>query len=181
MEPRFDSAMPVQYVPGVGPVRAKQLAELGISTAGDLLTYYPRRFDLRRQVQPISSVRGDEESITVAGKVTDTRWVGRGRKPFFECCIDDGTTWLAIKWFHGAYLISRIKVGMTIAVSGAADTYKGTVQLVNPRLQIIYDVEGTDLSTDELLPVYPAGSGLSSAQIALIIKKALPRLAAPGG
>ena len=176
MDPRIDLDMPVQYVGGVGPVRATQLEGLGIRTAGDLLTYYPRRFDLRRQVQPIHSVRGEEEAVTVAGKVTDAHFVSRGKRPFFECCLEDDSGDLIVKWFGGAYLVNRIVPGMTIAVSGPADTYRGAVQLINPKFQIIYDVQGTDLSSDELLPVYPAGNKLSSAQIALIIRKALPRL-----
>ena len=173
----IDLDMPVQFVPGVGPVRAGQLEGLGIRTAGQLLLYFPRRFDLRRQVQPIQSVKGDEPAVTVAGKVGQTRFVPRGKRPFFEASLDDGSAWLTLRWFHGGYLRGKIVTGMTLAASGPADTYRGSVMLVNPRFQVIYDPAGTDLSSDELLPVYPAGNRLSSAQIAAIIRKALPRLA----
>ncbi|HOF19342.1 MAG TPA: DNA helicase RecG, partial [Phycisphaerae bacterium] len=83
---------PVQFVKGVGPRRAEQLAPLGVRTLEDLLTYYPRRFDLRRQAQPMCSLRGDEESATVAGKVVSTNYRAYGRRPFFECTLagDDG-------------------------------------------------------------------------------------------
>ena len=109
---------PVQFVKGVGPVRAGQLEQLGITTAGDLLTYFPRRFDLRRQVQPMDALRGDETNATVAGKVIEARYVP-ARTPFFECSIDDGSAWITIKWFHGGYLQKKISPGVTIAVSGA--------------------------------------------------------------
>ena len=46
---------PVQYVKGVGPTRAEQLAQLGINTVEDLLLYFPFRFDLRKQAQPMAS------------------------------------------------------------------------------------------------------------------------------
>ena len=62
---------PAQYVKGVGPVRAEQLAQLGIHTAEDLLLHFPRRFDLRRQTQPMGTLRGEEQSATVAGEVMD--------------------------------------------------------------------------------------------------------------
>ncbi|MHC4715685.1 MAG: hypothetical protein ACYS5V_01830, partial [Planctomycetota bacterium] len=39
----------VQFVKGVGPRRAEQLAGLGIDTVEDLLLHFPRRFNLRRQ------------------------------------------------------------------------------------------------------------------------------------
>ena len=36
---------PLTQFPGVGEVRAKKLAHLGLNTAGDLLTYYPRDYE----------------------------------------------------------------------------------------------------------------------------------------
>ncbi len=165
---------PVQYVKRVGPVRAGQLAELGIHTVEDLLTYFPRRFDVRHQAQPIATLRGDEQAVTVAGEVIETNYRAFGRRPFFECQLQDDTAWLTVRWFHGGYLREKIKAGLHIAVSGKASTYKGRVQFMNPRLQIIYDPAGTDLRSDELLPVYPAGAKLSSGHIGQIIKQVLP-------
>ena len=36
---------PVQYIKGVGPIRAKLFAKLGVFTVRDLLEYYPREWD----------------------------------------------------------------------------------------------------------------------------------------
>jgi ATP-dependent DNA helicase RecG len=164
---------PVQYVKRVGPVRAAQLAELGIHTVEDLLMYFPRRFDLRRQVQPIPSLRGDEENTTVAGEVVDTNYHSYGRRPYFECTLAGANGTVGAKWFHGGYLRDQIKNGLHIAISGKVSTYKETIQFINPRLQILYDPQGSRLDTDELLPVYPAGAKLSSRHIALIAKQVL--------
>ena len=38
----------VTQFPGIGDVRAKKLEKLGLRTAGDLLTYYPRDYEDRR-------------------------------------------------------------------------------------------------------------------------------------
>ncbi|NQU77047.1 MAG: ATP-dependent DNA helicase RecG [Planctomycetes bacterium] len=167
---------PVQYVKGVGPVRAVQLAQLGIQTAEDLLTYFPKRFDLRRQVQAIGTVHDGEKNVTIAGEVIEARYVPKRQRPYFECSIDDGTGSITVKWFHGGYLRNKIAPGVTIAVSGAVRMFDGFLQLINPALQILYDVSGVDLDSNELLPVYPAGAKLSSGHIASIIKKALPTL-----
>ena len=165
----------VQYVKGVGPARAAQLAQLGVRTVEDLLTYFPRRFDLRRQVQPINSLRGTEEAATVAGEVIEVDERRFGPRPYFQAMLDDGTGWVFVKWFHGGYLRDHIRPGIQIAVNGKVGVYKEYLQFINPRHQIIYDPEGADLSQDELLPVYPAGAGLSSGVIGLIIKKVLPQ------
>ena len=167
---------PVQYVPGVGPRRAEQLAELGVATVADLLAHFPRRFNLRRQAQAMNTLRGDEKAATVAGEVIEARYVARGKRPWFECSVDDGTGWITLKWFHGGYLRRKITPGITLAASGATSIYRESLQMVNPAFQVLYDAAGTDLSSDELLPVYPAGGKLTSNHIASIIAKALDRL-----
>ncbi len=164
----------VQYVKGVGPARAAQLADLGIHTVEDLLTYFPRRFDLRRQAQLIETLRGDEPAATVAGAVTETEYRPFGRKPFFACGLDDGSGWVTVKWFHGGYLRERIKPGMHLAVSGKVSVYRETIQFINPRFQVIWDPAGTNLQADELLPVYPASGPLPSGLIGRLIKGVLP-------
>ena len=167
---------PVQYVKGVGPVRAEQLAQLGVATAEDLLTYFPRRFDLRRQVQPIETLRGGEKAVTVAGEVAEVRYVPKHPRPFLECSIDDGTGWVTVRWFYGGYLRDKIRPGITIVVSGPVGVFRESLQLTNPTVQVLYDADGANLTSDQLLPVYPAGARLSSGHIASIIKKALPLL-----
>ena len=165
---------PVQYVKGVGPRRAEQLGELGLRTVADLLTYFPRRFDLRRQVQPIETVRGHENAASVAGEVIEAGYRPRGHRPYFECSLDDGTGWLTVKWFHGGYLRDRIKPGMHLVVSGKPSVYRECIQFVNPRWQVIWSPEGTDLASDELLPVYPTAGPIPSALIAKIVANVLP-------
>lgn len=43
-----DLSMPVQFVKGVGPRKAKAFAKLGVETLGDLLEYFPRDWSLCR-------------------------------------------------------------------------------------------------------------------------------------
>lgn len=167
---------PVQYVKGVGPRRAEQLAASGVRTVEDLLMYFPRRFRLRRQVQSIETLAGDEPAATVAGVVRETNYKPFGRKPFFECGLDDGSGWVVAKWFHGGYLTDRIKPEMHIAVSGKVSVYKETLQFINPRFEVIWDPAGTNLQADELLPVYPACGPLPSGLIANLIKRVLPEV-----
>jgi len=165
---------PVQYVKGVGPKRAVQLAELGIHAVEDLLLYFPRRFDLRRQVQPIETLRGDEPAATVAGVVGETEYRPFGRRPFLACVLDDGTGCVRLRWFHGGYLRDRIKSGMHLAVSGKASVYKETIQFINPRFQVIWDPAGARLDADELVPVYPASGPIPSGLLAKLVAFVLP-------
>jgi len=171
-ELRLDT--PVRFVKGVGPVRAEQLAQLGIQTVEDLLTYFPRRFDLRRHVQPIASLRDDGAPATVAGEVSAVEEKPFGKRPFLACTLTDETGRVAVRWFHGGYLRDQVKPGIHLAVSGRPGAYRGRLQFINPDHQVIWDPHSTDLSRDELLPVYPAGGKLSSRQIGKVVRNALP-------
>lgn len=165
---------PVQYVRGVGPARAEQLAELGIRTVQDLLMYFPRRFDLRKQAQPIVTLKGIEEAATVAGQVVAVNDKSFGRKPSFECTLDDGTAMINAKWFYGGYLRDKIKPGISLAVSGKVTRFGEYPQFINPRMQILFDPQNAKLAEDELLPVYPASGKLSSGVIGQVIRHVLP-------
>jgi len=171
---KLDLDTPVQYVKGVGPVRAEQLAGLGIETVEDLLMYFPRRFSLRRQAQPIATLSGTDQAATVAGMVIDTAYRGFGRHPLFKCTIEDDTARIDVRWFHGGYLRDQITEGMYIAVSGKISSYRDSLQFVNPQFHVIWDPDGTNLDADELLPVYPAGGKLTSGMIAKVVKAVLP-------
>ena len=165
---------PVQYVKKVGPVRAGQLEQLGIETVEDLLLYFPRRFDLRRGGQTIATLRGDEPNATVIGQVVDVHERSFGKRPFFQCTLDDGTATINAKWFHGSYLRGKIRPDMTLAVNGKVSTYKSCAQFINPHFQVLWDTDGDRLDQDELLPVYPAGAKLSSQVIGRIVQQVLP-------
>src|ERR1043165_1752340 len=53
---------------GVGPSNASSLAKLGLHTLGDMLYYYPRRYDDYSQLKPIKNLFYGEQ-VTVIGTV----------------------------------------------------------------------------------------------------------------
>ena len=63
---------PVRFVKGVGPAREALLARLGIRSAGDLLFLFPARYEDRRNLAPLSSLRGGE-TVSVAARVAAWR------------------------------------------------------------------------------------------------------------
>ena len=163
----------VSSIKGVGPAWARKLTELGIETVEDLLLHFPFRFDLRKQAQPIASLKLDGTSATVAGEVTALKENSYTRRPFFQAAIRDDTGAVTVKWFGGGYLRDKIRMGAQLAISGKPSVYREQVQFVNPQFQIIYDPEGTNLDRDELMPVYPAGKQLTSRMVGSVIRRVL--------
>ncbi|MDE7120175.1 MAG: hypothetical protein K2O10_06155, partial [Muribaculaceae bacterium] len=57
---------PVTYLKGVGPARARLLAEqAGINTVGDLLRYYPSHYVDRSTTWSVASFSGDMPAVQI--------------------------------------------------------------------------------------------------------------------
>ena len=56
----------VRYIKGVGEAKAKALGKLGITTLGDLIGWFPRRYDDRRESKPISQLVPGETACVSA-------------------------------------------------------------------------------------------------------------------
>src|SRR5262245_39424182 len=67
----------VQYLPGVGPARAKHLSALGIQTVKDLVEYFPFRHQLIPKSIPIGSLT-EGITATLVGEIH--RIHGHGRR-----------------------------------------------------------------------------------------------------
>ncbi|MGH8008406.1 MAG: hypothetical protein ACREQ3_15530, partial [Candidatus Binatia bacterium] len=76
---------PVQFVKGVGPRKAEQLARLGIATVEDLLYHVPFRYQDRREIKKIRDLIVGEEKATVGQLVRmDRRFMARRRRWVLE-------------------------------------------------------------------------------------------------
>ena len=58
----------ITYLKGVGPKRGATLKKNGISTIGEILRYYPRRYLDRTNVKVIKDLKVSEQAVII-GKV----------------------------------------------------------------------------------------------------------------
>ena len=164
---KLDLSMPVQYLKGVGPVRAETFARLGVDTVGDLLEYYPRDWNFVPEPIKINQMRPNKKT-TIVGMIESTDYQSYRRQPIFEALISDDTGLCRIVWFHGGYLRNQLEPGQIIMVSGKVTLYKHQLQLTNPKFVLLN--EKHPWSVDYFSGgVYPACKGLTSVQIIKII------------
>src|SRR5512143_119823 len=85
-------ATPLQYLKGVGPRRAADLARAGLHTVEDLLYRFPIRYEDRSRLQPISSLKPGV-SASVSGRVLSCGLRSTRRPGFriFEALVGDDT------------------------------------------------------------------------------------------
>lgn len=167
---------PVQYLPGVGPHRARALAELGVETAGDLLAYFPFRHEV---FQP-TLIRNLEpgQTVTIVGRVVRIRSGGFGRGQSVSVTIVDNTAQCSARWFNSPYVVDRICAGAVVRLSGKVGEYDRRPQLVNPRVEHLEaDAPPVDEKTGAFLePIYHASAELTSSAISRLIRVNLERM-----
>jgi ATP-dependent DNA helicase RecG len=137
---------------GVGPKHAETLVSLGMKTLGDMLYYFPRRYEDYSQLKPIKALfYGDV--VTVLGTIQSVhnRPIRGGKASIIEVVISDGTGSLRISFFNQPWLANRFKQGDAIAVSGKIDQYLGRLVMNSPDWEPV-DVES--LHTARIVPIY---------------------------
>jgi ATP-dependent DNA helicase RecG len=150
---------PLTVLQGVGPKHAQTLAELGMQTLGDMLYYFPRRYEDYSQLKPIKSLWYGEQ-VTVIGTIESvhTRPIRGGSSTIIEAILSDGTGALRLSWFNQPWLANRLKEKMQISVSGTIEQYLGRLVMSQPDWEPV-DIE--HLHTNRIVPIYPLTAKIS--------------------
>jgi len=164
--------VPIQYLKGVGPERAKLFARLGITTVEDFLYHLPFRYIDRSRIKKIRDLKIGE-TVTIMAKVvgSEGRPTRRGRS-LFTVVVADETGALRLKWFNQPYVETRYKAGEQIVVSGEVKWYQGR-EIINPEVEFLAEEDQALIHTGRIVPVYRATAGLSSRVLRSLQVKAL--------
>lgn len=162
--------VPAQYVKGVGPVRAAQLARLGLDTVDDLLHHKPARYEDRSRIAVISSLTAGTRQ-TAQGTVVAVSERRHGTYQF-QAVLRDDTGVLQATWFGQRYLRKLIRRGMRLIVYGRVDRFGGP-QMVVDDFEILSGDDEDTLHTARIVPVHAATEGLAPRTLRTIIGQAL--------
>ena len=182
--------LPVTVLYGVGPERAAQLERLGIRTVGELLHHPPRRYEDRRHVRTIASLRLGE-AATVRGKIValGVNWYRKRTKSVFEIILDDGTARLHCRWWNLPFMEKYFQAGDEVLVFGKPIHFKPRT-IDHPETEIIEGGEESSIHLNRVVPIYSLTEGLPQRTLRGLIWRALgqfeakieepwPRLALP--
>ena len=160
----------VQYVKGVGEVRAKVLNKLGIYTLEDLITYYPRDYEDRSKVKKIAeTVDGEKCSIeTEVISGLNVRMLGRN-KSLEKAIVKDETDHCMITWFNQPYLRTQIIREKKYRFFGKMQVKNGVKELNSP----VFDPIEKNNNTGKIIPVYPLTYEINGNAIRKIIQNGL--------
>lgn len=157
--------MNLSSLKGISTKRLEALAASGITSPGDFINYFPRRYLDRSNTQKIKHLMGSGEEVTVAGKVTSIDMEGYGKKKRLEVTIEDETGSLKGVWFRGAgYFRKYFREDDYVAFFGSAKRYGRSVTIAHPEVDKLS--ESGDLSSfSRIVPIYPGTKEISKARI----------------
>ena len=160
---------PVRYLRGVGEKRAQALSRLGIFTIEDLIFYFPRRYEDRRRLTPLSDLRpGMDAAVTAEVVSLSLPESPQDRSPA-SAMLTDGACLVRAVWFNPGQA-KALAPQMRLALFGRVE-YRGGIQLTNPEFEILTDQPPR--ITGRIVPVYPATASLTQRRLRGLIDTAL--------
>ena len=163
-----------------GKAAAKLDAAFGLTTAGDLLRHYPRRYATRGELTDLASLR-DGDHVTVFAQVekVKTRPMRARRGQLLEVTVTDGRARLALTFFNRVGFWERqLTPGRHGMFAGRVSTFKGQRQLAHPEFKLLGADDAAKAAeyAAELIPVYPATKDLSTWDIEKCVRIVLDTL-----
>jgi len=173
----------VQYLKGIGPPLAAQLAKLGLHTVADVLAHYPRRYEDRRQLPPIGSLRPGHK-VTIRGVLSEIRAVTRGRgRVIVKATISDPTGAIQLLWFNQPWIKTKLAGAKgEVLAYGLVKESGFHLEMHSPELEEIRDEDRVE-DFARIVPVYGLVEGVQQwmvrRAVAVALRDYLPRMQDP--
>ncbi|MDR7186337.1 ATP-dependent DNA helicase RecG [Microbacterium trichothecenolyticum] len=168
-----------------GAIGGKTAAALerafGMTTVGDLLVHYPRRYARHGELTPISTLPLGEPVTIVAEvrRVSERRMKNRNGS-LLEVVISDGNGEMSLTFFNQSWRVRDLQPGRQGIFAGKVGIYKGAQQLAHPDYELFEDADTARLKVQANanlpIPIYPATSTVASWQIQKIVELVLDGL-----
>ena len=131
----------IKYLQGVGPQRASLLSnELGITTVGDLLAYYPYKYVDRSQIYKICDIDGNMPYVQICGQILSFDSVGEGYAKRLIARFADRTGVVDLVWFQGIkYAAKNYVCRKSYIVFGKPTVFNGRIQIAHPEIEAAPD------------------------------------------
>ncbi len=161
---------PVTDFPGIGPARAEKLEKLGIRTAGDLIAWFPRDYEDRREIYPIQSAPLGQK-VCIQAMAAEHPHLSRIRKgmELVKLRAVDSSGTVHITFFNQSYMERALRAGEEYVFFGVVEEQGRRRTMTNPVAERV----GKQQDTGRIMPVYHLTAGLSNHLMASLTRQAL--------
>ena len=162
---------PVTILKGVGPSKAKLLAQLNIHTLRDLICHFPRGYEDRTRLIPIEKLEPDVPACFRA-MVMNTPKTAHIRKglDLTRVQVADHSARLNLTFFNNRFAAETLQYGREYIFYGAVSGDFVGYSMTNP---VFESLDSAPVTTRRILPVYPLTAGLTNAALMKLIQQAL--------
>lgn len=160
----------IKYIKGVGPVRAKQLSRLGISTVGDMLYHFPRRFEDRTRIKRIIEVAdGETALLCVTPKSEMSVATYKNRFTVYRQTFVDDSGVIDGVWFNNPYIKNSFKKGEFYKLYGKVSFKYRKKEIETP----VFEPADKNRITGRIVPFYNLTAGLTQTAVLNIMEQCL--------
>ena len=161
---------PLRELKGVGEKTEKLFQKIGITTAEELLRYYPRTYDIYEEPVEIASAEEDK-TVSIRATIATGIYINQIRNlQVLTTTVTDASGRLPVAWFNAPYLRGTLKKGSVFILRGKIIRKKGRPQMEHPEIFTPAAYEEIILS---MQPVYGLTKGLSNKMITKLVHQIL--------
>ncbi|MFN2464532.1 MAG: ATP-dependent DNA helicase RecG [Candidatus Dormibacteria bacterium] len=166
----------VSAVPGVTAAYVKKLERIGVRTVGDLLRYYPRKYDdYTAEASAGRLIEGQRQTVRATVQSTLVRRPFRtGARPATEAILRDSTGTMKAIWFNQPWMADRLVEGQEVTLSGLVRRSRGGGGLVMMNPSMAQGDGASSLHTGRRVPMYRETFGLTSRWLREAVSAAMP-------
>lgn len=159
----------VRYAKLVGPKREKILNKLGIKTIEDLVLYFPRDYEDRRKLIPISLIKDNDKAL-VKGKLLNFEKRKLSNITLLIAVLTDGFGELLLKWFNQDHIAQKLEKNAEYIVFGnVKKNIYGQLEMQNPEFEKLTG-DFSEKDVRKIYPLYSLTAGLTQNLIRKIIE-----------
>lgn len=161
----------IQYLKGVGPKKSQLLNRLDIETIEDLIYFFPRNYEDRREIKRIIDLEdGEKTNIEVILISNPSLYKPNKRITITKIMAQDETGNVQLVWFNQPYIAKQLNQGEKIKLNGKVKKSGMIIEVHNP----IY-IKSNEKSNKvgSVLPIYNLTERLKNNEMINLITIAL--------
>lgn len=169
----MNTASPITALKGIGEKTAALFHRVGVDTVGELLSYYPRTYDVYERPVSIGALEADKiQAVTgFIRRIPDGRRVGRYH--ITTVSLEENGLHLQLSWFNMPFLRNSLLPGCLYIFRGRVQKKKGRTTMEQPE---IYAPEDYERLLDTMQPIYGLTGGLSNKTVTKAVRQAFEQL-----
>ena len=161
--------------------RLRQLERFGITTAGDLLSHFPRRWEDRNRFDRFPHDESDS-AVCICG-IVQTASVRRlpGRARMFEALLVEENPHalsgrITVRWFNLYWVEKVVAAGHRLVVYGKPKRRGRQIVMDQPEFEVVDDDAEKSIHLERITPIHRATEGLSTKALRWLTWECLQRL-----